>query len=659
MHKEFEVTKTQAYPLGVCFCPEGMHIAAVCRQKDTNQISDEFGVILYDRKHKSGVKIPFPEDGKIGSVYAMMLKGYHNKECKYLLYYGEHTWQDPYCRQIENSYRYGVVRKNLPRCMVLSDVYDWENDRTIGLPYEDMILYALHVRGFTKHKSSGVKYKGTYAGLTEKIPYLQELGVTSLLLMPAYEFDEIMVQETLSTAMTMEQAAASYMKRPVSEDESSVTVKKSKDYKVNYWGYRSGLYYVPKSGYAYSADAVTEYKDMVKELHRNHIEVLMQFYFPPEITSIEILDILKFWVIEYHIDGFHLLGVDLPVSVIVKEPLLSETKILTEQMYSPESSDYMSGTRRLGWMSEGFLYDMRKAVKGDDNMMNQLLFHVRNNRPETGIINYIAKWEGMRLSDMVSYDRKHNEQNGENNQDGTDYNCSWNCGVEGKSRRKSIIELRKRQMKNALTLVFLSQGTPLLYSGDEFGNTQEGNNNPYCQDNAVAWVKWNQMESGRELLEYTKMLIRLRKEHPVLRSKMPLKGIDYLPCGYPDISYHGREAWRPDLSPASRSVGIMYCGCYGEVDGRRDDTCFYIGINLHWKAHYFGMPQLPKGKEWTLYASTDLSEMTVEDTNESPGENMEETAEYLQEIYVAPRTIVVYTTKNCPVVSVKDRKKEV
>ncbi len=659
MHKEFEVTKTQAYPLGVCFQTEGMHIAAVCGQTEGNQISGEFGVILYDRRHKNGVRIPFPEEGKIGSVYAMLLKGYHDKECKYLFYCGKHTWQDPYCRQIENSYRYGSVRKTLPRCMVPGDDYDWKTDRTLNIPYEDMILYALHVRGFTKHKSSEVTYKGTYAGLTEKIPYLQELGITSVLLMPAYEFDEIMMQETMSTAMSMEQAAADYKQLPVSAGDKAGAAKRAKDYKVNYWGYQSGLYYVPKSGYAYSANAVTEYKDMVKELHRNHMEVLMQFYFPPEITPMQILDILKYWVVEYHIDGFHLLGVDLPVSAIAKEPLLSETKLLTIQQYSPVSTDYMSRTRSLGWMSESFLYDMRRAVKGDDNMMNQLLFHVRNNRFETGIVNYIAKWEGMRLADMVSYDRKHNEPNGENNQDGTDYNCSWNCGVEGKSRRKGIMQLRLQQMKNALSLVFLSQGTPLLYSGDEFGNTQEGNNNPYCQDNVVTWIKWNQMESGRELLEYTKMLIRLRKEHPVLHSQLPLKGMDYLSCGYPDISYHGREAWRPDLDPASRSVGIMYCGYYGEVDGRRDDSFFYIGINLHWKAHYLGLPQLPKGKEWILYASTDSSEVTVQGTEKAPAVNTEDSVERKLEIYVAPRTIAVYTVRDCPIISPKDRKKEI
>lgn len=652
MHKEFEVTRTQAYPMGVCFRQEGMHIAAVCRQTERNHISDEFGMILYDGKHKSGIRIPFPQDSKVGNVYAMLLKGYHNMDCRYLFYYGERIWQDPYCKRIEKVNQYGVVKKSIPRCMVQDFSYDWEQDRTLEIPYEDMILYALHVRGFTKHSSSGVKYRGTYTGLAEKIPYLKELGITSVLLMPSYEFDEVMIKETSPASVTMEQAAVSYKQPPISVSvESKDISNKEKNYKVNYWGYQKGLYYVPKSGYAYSSDAVTEYKDMVKELHRNYIEVLMQFYFPPEMTTMEILDILKYWLIEYHIDGFHLLGVDLPVAAVAKEPLLSETKLLTIQQYSPDSADYMAQTRRLGWMSDGFLYDMRRVVKGDDNMINQLLFHVRNNRPETGIINYIAAWDGMRLADMVSFERKHNEKNGENNQDGTNYNCSWNCGVEGKSRRKNIIELRLRQMKNALSLVFLSQGTPLLYSGDEFGNTQEGNNNPYCQDNSISWIKWNQMENGRQLLEYTKQLIRFRKEHPILHCKAPLKGMDYLSCGYPDISYHGQEAWRPDISPASRSVGIMYCGQYGEIDGQKDDTLFYIGINLHWKAHYFGLPQLPKGKEWVLYISTDPNETAEDDIEESMG--------LLQEIYVAPRTIAVYISKDRPIVPTKDIKKEV
>lgn len=634
MQKAFQIEKTQAYPLGVCFWPEGMHISAVFEQTDLNGVRQEIGVLLYDKRHKGGIKIPFPEENRTGSVYSMLLRDYQDRECSYLFYQGEHIFQDPYCRKLENSNRYGAVKKNLSKCKVQDSVYAWEGDTSLRTPYEDMILYSLHVRGFTKHRSSNVKCRGTYAGIVEKIPYLKELGITSLLLMPAYEFDELLVQENNTQPMSMEQAVASYMQElPVQDDGAVQEIA----YKINYWGYQKGLYYIPKSGYAYSKDAVTEYKDMVKAMHQNGIEVLMQFYFPTDVSPIEMIDIMKYWVLEYHIDGFHVMGVNLPIELFMQEPLLAETKILTEQEFHPQQN-HSVGCRHLGRMTEGFLYDIRKFLKGDSNMMNPFLFYIRNNSSETGVVNYIAKWDGFRLADLVSYNHKHNEPNGEDNQDGTDYNCSWNCGAEGRSRKKNILELRTRQMKNAMTLLFLSQGTPLLYSGDEFGNTQEGNNNPYCQDNAVAWIKWNQMESGKELLAYTKMLIRLRKEHPILHSAAPLKGIDYLSCGYPDISFHGREAWRPDTGSASRSMGIMYCGYYGQIDGVKDDTLFYIGINMHWEAHNLGLPQPPKGKMWTLISST----FSKDDAYSLTDGNA-------QEIRIAPRTIEIYTLKDCPV----------
>ena len=217
----------------------------------------------------------------------------------------------------------------------------------------------------------------------------------------------------------------------------------------------------------------------------------MQFYFPPEIRAVEILDILKYWVLEYHIDGFHLMSAVLPMDLIAGEPLLSETMLLTGDCCACAGN---AKTRNQGFLSDGFLYDMRRFIKGDDNMINSFLFHLRESKDEVGVVNSIARWDGFRLVDLVSYDRKHNEENGENNQDGVDYNCSWNCGVEGKSRKKSIQELRLRQMKNAVTILLMSQGTPLLYSGDEFANTQGGNNNPYCQDNDTAWIKWNHTE---------------------------------------------------------------------------------------------------------------------------------------------------------------------
>ena len=644
MHIEYKVKADRAYPLGAFLDRDGLHISAVCDCADPAE-EGGFGVMLYDRRHKNGIRIPFPQESRVGGVYSMLLADYQDKDCRYLLYCGGRMWQDPYCRKVDDPYRYGAVKSNMPRCMIQGEAYDWGGDRPLRCPYEDMILYALHVRGFTKHRSSGVEHKGTYCGITEKIPYLADLGITSILLMPCYEFDEVMDQDFWSGRAPMEQGTVPGRQAPLNTDADGGTASGAggrvrQRIRLNYWGYQEGLYYVPKSSYAYGKDPVGEYKDMVKALHRNGIEVLMQFYFPPGVTSIEMLDILKYWVIEYHIDGFHVMGVDLPIELFAKDPFLSDTKILTEQQYSPNAEDRMSRTRCLGWLNDGFLFDVRRVLKGDDNMINQLIYHMRNNRPENGIVNYIAKWDGMRLADIVSYDRKHNENNGEANQDGSDYNCSWNCGVEGRSRRKNITDLRLRQMKNALTLVFLSQGTPLLYSGDEFGNTQEGNNNPYCQDNAVAWIKWNRSEDGNALLGYTKRLIAFRRAHPILHSPAPLKGMDYLSCGYPDISFHGHEAWRPDTSPASRSIGVMYCGRYGITGGAEDDKFIFIGVNLYWTAYRLGLPQLPKGMEWTLYASTDPQDMESDPTKERSG-----TEGPMQEICVKPRTIVIYVAE--------------
>ncbi len=646
MKDSFKVTETKLGPLGIYFEETGLHATAVFHSEHADDSDLECGIILYDKRHPDGIKIPFPKESRIGSVYTMLLKGYQNRDCSYLFYCKEQLFQDPYARAVENDRHYGVYSEEIQKCKVPASEYDWMGDKPLHIPYENCILYAIHVRGFTKHRSSGVKKKGTYAGITEKIPYLKELGITSLLLMPSYEFDEVLFPEN-SPAMSMEQAAVSY-KQPILPKDAGTSGQQS--CRINYWGYQKGLYRVPKSAYAYGKDSVTEFKDMVRLLHQNNIEVMMQFFFPPETRHSEILEIIKYWVLEYHIDGFHLMGVNLPLEILATEPLLSDTKLLTEREFSFGKNESPTGKRNVGWMSEGFLYDIRRLLKGDDNMINNFLFHVRNNRQEAGIINYIAKWDGLRLYDLVSYDRKHNEANGEQNQDGTNYNCSWNCGVEGKSRRKSITSLRTRQIKNALAFLFLSQGTPLLYGGDEFLNTQDGNNNPYCQDNAIAWIKWNQTKDAQELLAFTRALIRLRMENPILHNRAPLKGSDFRSCGYPDISFHGKEAWRPDTSPASRCIGVMYCGGQETSDPANkvdtEDSFFYIGVNMHWETHTLGLPKLPKGKAWTMLLSTYEEE-----------EEQIQITDLKQEILIPPRTIALYISKDCLQKEIKQKKR--
>lgn len=619
MQKSFKiecVDRTRMYPLGVSFEEDGLRVSAVCGN------GCESGIILYDRRHREGVRVPFPEDCRVGAVCAMLLAGYQDKSCRYLFYSDEEAWQDPCCKAVESVGRYGMPKPGLARCLPGRNSYDWGEDKNVRIPSQDRIIYALHVRGFTKHSSSSVKHKGTYAGVVEKLPYLQELGINMTLLMPSYEFEEVMPE---NTAQTMEQAVLDYKKElpePGTADQ--------KPPRINYWGFQKGLYYVPKGAYAAGKDAVSEFKDMVRAFHAAGIGVSMQFYFPPELGAVDILDILRYWVLEYHIDGFHLLGASLPVGLIAEEPLLADTLLLIgEGEYRHE----INKPEQLAYLSDSFLYDMRRFLKGDDNLLNRFVYYVREGAQEKGAVNSIARWDGMRLFDLVSYDRKHNEQNGEENQDGTNYNCSWNCGVEGKSRKKSIQRLRLRQMKNALTFLFIARGTPLLYSGDEFANTQDGNNNPYCQDNETAWIKWNRTEPGKELLAYTKYLIALRKKY---RSQYGAPYSEADASGYPGISFHGKEAWRPDTDPASRSLGILYCSAPGDGKKEAEASFFYIGINMHWEVNYLGLPSLPKGKRWIYHISTGEELPEVEEKGSS------------QEICLPPRTIAFYCTEDVP-----------
>lgn len=596
MHKYFNITFSSAYPLGVRFVPEGLHISAVCKKKTG------FGIILYDRKNKSGIKIPFPEEFKRGNVYSMLLEGYQDRSCSYLFYQGDELIQDPYAMALENDRSYGEKKDSPSRCKVQEHIYDWTGDVSLTYPFEDSIIYMMHVRGFTRHKSSGVKYKGTYAGMVEKIPYLKDLGITAVLLMPSYEFDEVFKEEQF---MSMEQAAAEYSGLNLKESNKS-----DMPVRINYWGYQEGLYFVPKYAYSYNKDAVTEFKDMVKAMHQNGIEVMMQFYFPALISHIMITEVLKYWVLVYHIDGFQLMGVDIPMQMLRREPLFAQTKLIGEKddysvnISEAEQSDKEPIYKNFAYLNDAFMYDMRKLLKGDANMVDSLMAFCRKNYEDRGVINFIARQNGFCLYDLVSYNNKHNEANGENNKDGTDENYSWNCGVEGKTRKKGVVELRMRQMKNALSFVMLSQGTPLICSGDEFANSQDGNNNPYCQDNSVCWLQWNRLNTNKELFNFIKQLINLRKSHSILHMRAPLIGMDYASCGFPDISFHGKDAWIPETGTQSRSLGIMYCGLYGEDEGLTDNCLLYMAVNMHWEPYHFGLPQISKGLEWTQLMTT-------------------------------------------------------
>ena len=525
-------------------------------------------------------RIEVPKEYRQGQLYSVVLEKLPEHADSYCYYADGALIADFYAKALAGLREYGAEKKAI-RYLFPKQEYDWSGDTTPSYTYGQLIIYGLHVRGFTKHTSSGVKRKGTFAGIREKIPYLTELGITAVDLMPAYEFDEI------------EKKEGKYQKDPVETT-------------VNYWGFKEGYYYAPKSAYSYSGDTVTEMKDMIKALHKAGIEVIMQFYFPGKVNCSEIAEILRFWVNEYHVDGFHLLGERIPEEVIGADPLLKRTKLIGNHFPAADNLSLLKSgfEKNTALWRYDFTYDIRKALKGDEGCMSSLLSHLQDNPDGIGAIHTIAGYDGFTLNDLVTYERKHNEENGEENQDGTDYNCSWNCGVEGKTRKRSIQLLRRKQMKNALALVMLAQGTPYLRSGDEFGQTQGGNNNPYCQDNEVTWLDWKLQKSNRDFFDYARALIAFRKEHVVFHREQRLKGLDYLGYGCPDISFHGEDAWKPVLEHYSRCVGVMYSGKYALNDKGQADADFYVAINMHWEPHEFALPKSEKEKEWQLCLDT-------------------------------------------------------
>lgn len=606
------------YPLGVHREDGGIRFsfvskAAVC------------GILLYDRMTaKELEKIPFSQEDRIGNVYCKTVKNMDGDSMSWLFYEEDRLVPDERGRAFPHRAAYGKAAdvKDL-RAAFPEEGFCWGEDSFPRIPYHHAVGYCLHVRGFTKHASSGVKHRGTFEGLMEKIPYLREIGVTTIELQPAYEFTELPIKEELlgKTDFGVGGPSAPEGANPVYASDPALK-------KLNYWGYKRGFYYAPKAAYAASADPAGEFKALVRELHRNRMEMVMQFYFPEGMRQNEIAQILHFWVLEYHVDGFHLMGENLAADLLAADDLLADTKIWyygfdTGRIYAGNEEPRFAHAAEY---NDSWYYDMRRFLKGDGGMLDSVLYHMRHIPGKAGNIHYITNYYGFTLADLVSYDRKHNELNGEENRDGNDYNCSWNCGEEGIAHRKKTRLLRTRQMKNAMCLLLLSQSTPLLFMGDEFGNTQKGNNNPYCQDNVITWLDWEQAKKNRELLDFFKRLTEFRREHPILHPARELRLMDYIACGYPDMSYHGQNAWQPRTDGCFRHIGIMLCGRYaGE-----EDSFLYLAMNMDWIEQELALPRLPKGMEWSRAFST----AETEDAGGEKGHG------WLRK--VEPRTIVVY-----------------
>jgi len=509
----------------------------------------------------------------MGNLLAIEVQGISKEEYEYHYACERQILLDPCAKKITGN-----------RCGFGAEDYDWRGDKKPNIPYQDACMYSLHVRGFTMNKGAKVRHSGTFLGLLEKAKYIKNLGFNQVKLMPVYEFFE-------------------QLEDGQKVDKRYVDIMAAAPKKKNFWGYGAGYYYALKNSYAATTDVTREFKDMVKALHKNGIEVILEMFFTTDIDYRTAVDCLLYWSREYRVDGFWLGGNQNLANALAREPLFTRTKILGE--YFPKEEIYKKKTlpkvKNLGEYNDGYKMDIRRFLKGEAHQLETFAYRTRRNPEYCGVINYIADNNGFTLMDMVSYDEKHNEENEEQNHDGTSYNESWNCGVEGPTRKKKILDLRYRQMKNALTILFLSAGTPMLMAGDECGNTQAGNNNAYCQDNEVGWVDWIQTRRNKEILEFVKGMLAFRKKHQILRMAEELQIRDTLSCGYPDLSYHGDRAWYGESQNGKRHLGILYCGKYAK------EECFiYAAYNSHWTEQEFALPQLPEKMKWYIAIDTEI-----------------------------------------------------
>ena len=496
-------------------------------------------LIIYKKGARaSAFSQEMPYSDVAGNLHFLSVVLEQPEDYEYCYKIGGKIVPDPYGKAFSGREHWSVSKgkeKRKLRTRIVTDTFDWEKSQFPHLKKEDVIAYSLHVRGFTKHSSSGVAHKGTFDGVTEKLPDLQRLGINQIHLMPVYEFDE-------------------------------------NQRHVNYWGYGKAYFFAPKASYA-AGDPVNEMKSLVRQMHLAGIEVILEMPFTEGTTFSLILDCLRYWVMQYHVDGFIVNPYICNPDELAKDPVLAKSKILKKE--------------------DGFQNVMRRFLKGDEGMIWDVICQLKNQ--DTQLYNYIASHNGFTLCDVVSYDGKHNEANGENNLDGPDYNYSWNCGAEGNSRKKAVNELRKNQIFNAFFLLLFAQGMPCILSGDEFMNTQKGNNNAYCQDNLISWLDWNQLSRQEELYTFVCRLIALRKACMKQTAK---KSEDTMGrSGIPQISYHGEDAWQMPAGRASRQLGVFYHEECTEKD-------FYIAYNMHWLSHSFALPSLPKGMEWVCIAGT-------------------------------------------------------
>lgn len=613
---------------------------------------------------KPYARIPFPDSYRIGDTYSMLVFDIKPDEFEYafsfdgpyepakgLLFNEENVLLDPYSRAVTGQRKWGEKPEGGKdfeyRARVVKSNFDWGNIKQLEQPFEDLVIYETHVRGYTKDKSSGVSAPGTFAGLKDKIPYLKDLGINAVELMPIFEFDEM---------------------------ESARVVDGVQLY--NYWGYNTVSFFAPNTSYAFNEEhnhEGDELKSLIKALKENGIEVILDVVFNhtaegnemgpcfsfkgidnnvyymltpdahyynfsgcgnvmncnhPVVRSF-IIDCLRHWTIEYRVDGFRfdlasILGRDqngAPMAnppileSLAFDPVLGKMKLIAEAWDAGglyQVGSFPSWNRWAEWNGR-YRDDMRSFLKGDDGMAGNAITRITGSRdlysPESrghkASVNFMTCHDGFTLYDLYSYNEKHNEKNGWNNTDGDNNGHSWNCGAEGETDDPNVNGLRRRLIKNAFAALLCSRGPVMFFAGDEFCNTQFGNNNAYCQDNIISWLDWSRLEEFKEIHDFVRHMIQFRKEHPILRKMTKPSS-----CQFPEISVHNGTPFNASTDYKTKLIGIMYAG--RNEEDTEDDIVFYC-MNAYWEPLVMQLPVLPNGKHWHVDTNTNAEYFDGED----------------------------------------------
>ena len=613
---------------------------------------------------KPYARIPFPDSYRIGDTYSMLVYDIKPDEFEYafsfdgpyepakgLLFNEENVLLDPYSRAITGQRKWGEKPEGGKdfeyRARVVKSSFDWGNIKQLEQPFEDLVIYEIHVRGYTKDKSSGVSAPGTFAGLKDKIPYLKDLGINAVELMPIFEFDEM---------------------------ESARVVDGVQLY--NYWGYNTVSFFAPNTSYAFNEEhnhEGDELKSLIKALKENGIEVILDVVFNHTAEGNEmgpcfsfkgidnnvyymltpdahyynfsgcgnvmncnhpvvrnfIIDCLRHWAIEYRVDGFRfdlasILGRDqngAPMAnppileSLAFDPVLGKMKLIAEAWDAGglyQVGSFPSWNRWAEWNGR-YRDDMRSFLKGDDGMAGNAITRITGSRdlysPESrghkASVNFLTCHDGFTLYDLYSYNEKHNEKNGWNNTDGDNNGHSWNCGAEGETDNPNVNGLRRRLIKNAFAALLCSRGPAMFFAGDEFCNTQFGNNNAYCQDNIISWLDWSRLEEFKEIHDFVRHMIQFRKEHPILRKMTKPSS-----CQFPEISVHNGTPFNASTDYKTKLIGIMYAG--RNEEDTEDDIVFYC-MNAYWEPLVMQLPVLPNGKHWHVDTNTNAEYFDGED----------------------------------------------